>query len=80
VYVEQGKFQILHTGLDDAWGQEFAQFSPDQSMNVNGWGVAKFGAVGGEQLMLYPVGPFIGEVADTLTSFTDGTVEDSVEE
>ena len=32
------------------------------------------------EYLLYPDGPFIGEIADTLTSFTDGTLEDAVEE
>jgi len=31
-------------------------------------------------LILYPDGPFIGEIADTLTSFSDGTLADDVEE
>jgi prepilin-type N-terminal cleavage/methylation domain-containing protein len=82
VYVDQGKFQILHAGLDDAWGDEFARVSPSNTAhpNLHGWGTAAFGSTVGEELFLYPDGPFIGEVADTLTSFTDGTLEDAVEE
>jgi hypothetical protein len=82
VYVDQGKFQILHAGLDDAWGSEFRQMSPSHENlpQLNGWGIAVWGNTVGEDLVLYPDGPFIGEIADTLTSFTDGTLEDSVEE
>jgi hypothetical protein len=29
---------------------------------------------GPDNLVLYPTGPFIGEVADTLTNFSDGEI------
>jgi type II secretory pathway pseudopilin PulG len=74
VFVDQGKFQILHPGLDDAWGVEFERMSLAEP---NGWGYADFA---NKPPVLYPEGPFIGEIGDTLTSFTDGTLEDAVEE
>jgi prepilin-type N-terminal cleavage/methylation domain-containing protein len=53
--VNKGKFQILHTGLDDTWGD----FSGIRD-----------GAV------IYPDGPFVGDIADTLSNFTTGTLGD----
>jgi hypothetical protein len=40
-----------------------------------GWGYAQ-----PDTIVLYPVGPFIGPIGDTLTSFTEGTVADETEE
>ncbi|MEQ8210330.1 MAG: type II secretion system protein [Lacipirellulaceae bacterium] len=58
-YANQGKFQILHAGLDDAWGE------------ANKWA-----AVAQENSpLLFPEGPFTGDIADTLTNFTQGTLE-----
>jgi len=61
-FVNQGKFQILHAGLDDTWG--------DLS-------VLHLGAPGdpARNVILYPEGPFIGDIADTLSNFTTGTLE-----
>jgi hypothetical protein len=67
-FVEQGKYQILHPGLDDDWGSDFTQMVVANSSTKVG------------DVLRYPTGPFIGPIADTLTSFTDGTIEDSVEE
>lgn len=64
-YVEQGKFQILHCGLDDIWGQ-FAIAPP-------------LITTGNFPPLLFPSGPFIGDIGDTLTSFTTGTLEDAQE-
>ncbi len=68
VFIDQGKYQILHPGLDDDWGTDFA------GMKVAGT------TTQAENVTVYPTGPFIGPIADTLTSFTDGTIEDAVEE
>lgn len=54
VYVQQGNLQILHAGLDDAWGD----FSDIRNGTV-----------------LFPTGPFEGDLADTLTNFTVGSLE-----
>lgn len=61
VFVNQGKFQVLHAGLDDAWGDYFASMGCGKVSNP-------------DDLLLYPTGPFIGEVADTLTNFSDGEI------
>ncbi len=58
-FASQGKFQILHAGIDDEWG-DFSVFS-------------------GSNPIRFPEGPFTGEIADTLTNFTTGTLEDEQE-
>jgi len=70
IFVEQGKFQLLHSGLDDTWGDEFAQ------MHVVP-GVAT--GTPNSPLLLAPEGPFLGDVADTLGNFMEGTLEDKSE-
>ena len=68
VFVNQGKCQIIHAGLDDAWGDEsFEQMSCQEAGDA-------------DSLLLYPTGPFIGEIADTLSNFSEGTLEDATEE
>lgn len=67
VFVDQGKFQVLHPGLDDAWGADFQQ--------MGSWSVTD-----PDDLVLYPAGPFLGEIGDTLTSFTDGELAEEAEE
>lgn len=67
VFVNQKKFQILHPGLDDTWGPAFqyvgkAPFIQNPTSDVT---------------LLFPTGPFLAELADTLTNFTDGPLEDS---
>jgi prepilin-type N-terminal cleavage/methylation domain-containing protein len=67
-YVEPEKFQILHCGLDDAWDTDaFERMSPH--------GVDEAGGdpTDPNEYLLYPDGPFIGEVADTIVNFTTET-------
>ena len=66
-YVSQGKCQILHCGLDDAWGD----FANSTQLNLGNNDFIP--------QLLYPAGPFIGDVADTLTNFSTGTLEDTQE-
>ena len=71
VFVNKNKFQILHAGLDDEWGENMADFAmvdpvsnaPKNILNV----------------LLFPTGPFTGDIADTLTNFTSGTLESAQE-
>jgi len=58
----QGKFQILHAGIDDEWG-DLSVFS--------------LATTGGP--LRFPEGPFTGDIADTLSNFTIGTLEDAQE-
>jgi prepilin-type N-terminal cleavage/methylation domain-containing protein len=64
IFKESPKFQLLHCGLDEAWGD----FTP-MSYQANNYGVITF-----------PEGPITGELADTLTNFTNGDVADELEE
>jgi prepilin-type N-terminal cleavage/methylation domain-containing protein len=66
IFKEAPKFQILHCGLDDAWGN----FSPMQFQSGDDPALA----------LLFPQGPFTGDLADTLTNFTNGDVADEAEE
>jgi prepilin-type N-terminal cleavage/methylation domain-containing protein len=75
VFVDQGKFQLLHCGPDDAWGDEFSRMSLEESTGY-GWG----SAADFPDISLYPDGPYLGDIADTLTSFTDGTLAEETEE
>jgi prepilin-type N-terminal cleavage/methylation domain-containing protein len=60
-FVEPEKFQILHCGLDDAWDVDaFERMSAHEIAN-------------GAEPLLFPNGPFIGEVADTIANFTTET-------
>ncbi len=71
LFVEQGKFQILHCGLDDDWGPDLALTG---SIVTPG-----NGAKNANDVLLFPDGPFLREAADTLTNFTDGTLADAQE-
>lgn len=64
-----GQCQILSAGLDDAWGdfaneQLLVDWSLDPTTQFNG--------------LVYPDGPWTGEIADTISNFsTNRTLEDS---
>jgi prepilin-type N-terminal cleavage/methylation domain-containing protein len=70
VFANQRKFQILHCGIDDAWGEGFAAFGQLERPAVTN----------SNDVITFPEGPFLGELADTMTNFTDGTLEDAQEE
>ncbi len=66
-FANQDKFQILHCGIDEEWGEEaFEQMS-----------VHDVNSVDPNSYLLYPDGPFTGDIADTLTNFAEGTLEAS---
>jgi prepilin-type N-terminal cleavage/methylation domain-containing protein len=67
-YVNPGKYQILHAGLDNAWGNFDALGS---ALDVNDGNYIP--------TLLYPTGPFTGDIADTLTNFIPGTLESAQE-
>jgi prepilin-type N-terminal cleavage/methylation domain-containing protein len=65
------KFQILHCGIDDDWGDDgLGTKSASNSATT----------VADLEPYLYPTGVFIGPIADTLTNFTDGELADESEE
>jgi len=64
-FANPDKFQILHCGVDDEWGEEaFEQMS-----------VHAVGSADPSAYLLFPDGPFTGDAADTLTNFAEGTLE-----
>jgi hypothetical protein len=63
-YVEQRKFQILHPGLDNVWGN----FDAAEIKNTTDI-----------PALLYPDGPFTGDLSDTLTNYFDGPLADAAE-
>ena len=64
-YANQGKFQILHAGIDDTWGP-FAE-TMDIVRNQNNLAA----------ILRFPEGPFIAELADTQCNFSTNTFEDA---
>ena len=62
-YANEDKYQILHAGVDDDWGN-FALIDlndPDEDGNV----------------ILYPDGPFTAELGDTVVNFDPRTLQDA---
>ncbi len=67
-FANRDKFQILHCGIDDLWGEEaFEKMTAENVVPPND----------PNAYLLYPDGPFTGDVADTLTNFSEGTLEDA---
>lgn len=66
-YVNRDRFQLLHCGIDDLWGNFSVGGALDLSDGNN------------IPTLLFPDGPFIGEVADTVGNFITGTLEDEQE-
>ncbi len=70
-FVNPDKFQILHCGIDNVWDSDtydvFKQMSANYvTKNTPG------------DFLLFPTGPFIGDVADTVVNFTAETkIEDA---
>ena len=63
-FVNPDKFQIIHCGDDDAWDEPAFE-----RMSAHGVG----GSMDPAEYLLFPTGPFIGEVADTIVNFTSET-------
>ena len=61
-YANEGQCQILSAGLDDEWGPFLAtqgvNYTVDKSTNIQ------------QPLLLYPNGPFVGDIGDTITNFS----------
>jgi prepilin-type N-terminal cleavage/methylation domain-containing protein len=77
VFVNPDKFQVLHCGIDDAWGNE--EGVGFELMSAHGVEEAGGDRTVPESYLLYPIGPFTADVADTIVNFTTGTLEDSQE-
>ena len=66
-YANEDKFQILHAGVDDDWGE----FDP---LRINFMAPSASVPTG---TILYPDGPFIGELSDTVVNFDERTLQDA---
>jgi prepilin-type N-terminal cleavage/methylation domain-containing protein len=89
-YVNAGKFQLLHSGLDGAWGNNQTNFMPfaiKPHMDYPGPDYQNFmrldidadGKVSPAEMkgmIVYPGGPWLDDLADTIVNFTTGTLED----
>jgi prepilin-type N-terminal cleavage/methylation domain-containing protein len=64
-FANQDKFQILHAGIDDEWGD----FSKMTTLTLSTNDPTKY--------LLFPTGPFTGEVADTIVNFSESTLAGS---
>jgi hypothetical protein len=72
-FVNSGKFQILHCGLDEAWGTEAFERMSAIGLEQKGGDPKNV-----NEYLLFPDGPFTDEVADTIVNFTNTTrIEDS---
>lgn len=67
-FVNPDKFQIIHCGDDGEWGEEaFERMS-----------VHAVGSTNPNDYLLFPTGPFTGDIADTIVNFTSRTrIEDA---
>ncbi len=70
-YVNPAKFQVIHCGLANAWDvTSFMRMTPS--------GVAPVGSNNPSDYLLFPTGPFVGDIADTIVNFTPETkIEDA---
>jgi prepilin-type N-terminal cleavage/methylation domain-containing protein len=72
-FVDPQKFQVLHCGLDDAWDED--SFERMSVHGVNDLGLPPKDL---SSYLVFPTGPFSGDVADTIVNFTTETrIEDA---
>lgn len=71
-FVNPDKFQVLHCGIDDTWGEDLDLMAfPVYDKNKGNMAQSKF--------LAFPTGPFSGDIADTEVNFAaETTIEDSV--
>jgi prepilin-type N-terminal cleavage/methylation domain-containing protein len=76
-FANYGKFQVLHCGVDDAWGDEILERTSAHGV-VEAAGGNAAAAADPNNYLLYPDGPFTGDAADTVVSFvTQARLEDA---
>lgn len=72
VYVNPDKFQIMHCGLDGVWDTD--NFESFERMSAHNVAAPNTPA----NYLLFPAGPFVGDIADTIVNFTTETrIEDA---
>ncbi|HEX4415506.1 MAG TPA: type II secretion system protein [Lacipirellulaceae bacterium] len=70
-FVNPDKYQVIHCGLDGTWDSD--NFDAFKKMTA-GAGVTN----NASNFLLFPTGPFVGDVADTIVNFTPETrIEDA---
>ena len=67
-YINPDKYQVMHCGIDNAWDEtNFLRMAP----RTNGTNMPS-------DYLLFPSGPFVGEIADTIVNFAAETkIEDA---
>jgi hypothetical protein len=69
--VNPDKYQVLHCGLDGAWDTDAYDAFEHMSADVGSKTTPN-------DFLLFPTGPFVGEVADTIVNFAPETrIEDA---
>jgi prepilin-type N-terminal cleavage/methylation domain-containing protein len=72
-FANHGKFQVLHSGIDDAWGAEILERTSAHGVVEAGGNPTMEGAY-----LLFPTGPFTDEAADTVVNFAQqARIEDA---
>ncbi|HEY4232026.1 MAG TPA: type II secretion system protein, partial [Lacipirellulaceae bacterium] len=66
-FANADKFQILHAGIDDEWGDDFKKMTALYVTAPND----------ATTYLLFPTGPFTGDVADTIVNFSEATLSAS---
>jgi prepilin-type N-terminal cleavage/methylation domain-containing protein len=70
-FVDPDKFQVLHCGNDDVWDNTNLD-------NFERMSVHHIGTNNPDDYVLFPTGPFLGEIADTVVNFATQTkIEDA---
>jgi prepilin-type N-terminal cleavage/methylation domain-containing protein len=76
VFINPDKFQVMHSGLDGVWDDSTVTPTAFQKM-CSRYVTAPTTAT---NYLLFPNGPFIGDIADTQVNFNqETTIEDSVQ-
>ena len=72
-FINPDKFQVIHCGLSTAWDEEnFRRMAPEKLLG------AALRSNNPNDYLLLPTGPFIGDIAEAIVNFTDGTkIEDA---
>jgi prepilin-type N-terminal cleavage/methylation domain-containing protein len=81
IYVNPDKYQIIHCGIDDHWDADDLSGLPLRSAEIDR-NTGKITTAGNantpDSYIMFPTGPFTGDIADMIVNFTTETkVEDA---
>lgn len=69
-FINPDKFQVMHAGIDNVW-DDFTKTPPTEFQRMNA-------RLAGGNYLLFPSGPFVGDIADTEVNFApETTIEDA---